>query len=100
MSKVLNYARIRAIPANAVYIGRAMKGIEASKFQNPYKMFKEEQRDYVCEEYRKHLWRQIKAGEITKADLLELDGKDLVCWCAPKACHGDTLLKAIEWAKS
>jgi hypothetical protein len=23
----------------------------------------------------------------------ELRGLDLVCWCAPKACHGDVLLK-------
>lgn len=98
--KVLNYARTKCIPPNAVYIGRAMPNIPASKFQNPYKMFKEEQRDYVVKEFRKHLWRQINAGEITKEDLLELDGKDLVCWCAPYACHGDVLLKAVEWAKS
>ena len=32
-------------------------------------------------------------------DLLALDGKDLVCWCAPYRCHGDTIMKAIEWAK-
>ena len=22
----------------------------------------------------------------------ELRGRDLVCWCAPEACHGDVLL--------
>lgn len=100
MAKVLNYAKVRRIPANAVYIGRSMPGVPGNeKFHNPYKMFKEEQREYVCEEYRKHLWRQIKTGEVTVNDLLELDGKDLVCWCAPLKCHGDTLLKAIEWAK-
>lgn len=27
------------------------------------------------------------------ADLHELRGKDLVCWCAPKPCHGDVLLR-------
>jgi hypothetical protein len=26
------------------------------------------------------------------AALRELRGKDLVCWCAPDACHGDVLL--------
>jgi hypothetical protein len=25
--------------------------------------------------------------------LHELRGKDLVCWCAPKPCHGDVLLR-------
>ena len=27
------------------------------------------------------------------AALPELRGKDLLCWCAPEACHGDLLLK-------
>ena len=27
------------------------------------------------------------------AALPELRGKDLVCWCAPLACHGDLLLR-------
>ena len=27
------------------------------------------------------------------ATLHELRGKDLVCWCAPKLCHGDVLLR-------
>ncbi|WP_245303774.1 DUF4326 domain-containing protein [Pseudorhodoplanes sinuspersici] len=27
------------------------------------------------------------------SQLHELEGKDLVCWCSPEACHGDVLLK-------
>jgi Domain of unknown function (DUF4326) len=27
------------------------------------------------------------------AQLPELRGRDLVCWCAPEACHGDVLLE-------
>jgi len=27
------------------------------------------------------------------AALPELRGQDLVCWCAPEACHGDILLE-------
>ena len=27
------------------------------------------------------------------AALSELRGRDLVCWCAPKPCHGDVLIK-------
>lgn len=100
MARVLNYSKTKGVHSNAVYIGRSMKDIKGNeKFHNPYRMFKEEQRDYVCEEYRKHLWKQIKAGEITIQDLLDLDGKDLVCWCAPARCHGDTIMQAIEWAK-
>ena len=100
MARVLNFRKTKGVHSNAVYIGRSMQGIAGNeKFHNPYKMFKEEQRDYVCEQYRKHLWNQIRTGEVTVADLLALDGKDLVCWCAPARCHGDTIMKAIEWAK-
>lgn len=42
-------------------------------------------------------------GEITIQDLLDLDGKDLVCFCKQPnkevACHCDVILAAIEWAK-
>jgi hypothetical protein len=27
------------------------------------------------------------------AALSELRGKDLICWCAPEACHADVLLE-------
>jgi hypothetical protein len=26
-------------------------------------------------------------------EVKRLKGKDLVCWCAPLACHGDVILK-------
>ena len=26
----------------------------------------------------------------------ELQGRDLVCWCAPKACHADVLLRVAN----
>lgn len=100
MAKVLNYSKTRGVHSNAVYIGRSMKGIAGNeKFHNPFKMYKESQRDSVCEMYRRHLWKQIKLGIVTIDDLLALDGKDLVCWCAPANCHGDVIMAAIEWAK-
>ena len=100
MARVLNYAKTRGVHSNAVYIGRSMKGIAGNeKFHNPFKMYSETQRDEVCEKYRKHLWNQIQSGEVTIEDLLALDGKDLVCWCAPARCHGDTIMQAIKWAK-
>lgn len=30
------------------------------------------------------------------ADLHELKGKTLGCWCKPKSCHGDILVKLIK----
>jgi len=30
------------------------------------------------------------------AKIAELGDLDLVCWCAPKACHGDIIKKILE----
>jgi hypothetical protein len=35
----------------------------------------------------------IKTQPQMLAALPELRGQDLVCWCAPLACHGDVLLE-------
>lgn len=80
------------IPPDAVYIGRG------SRWGNPFKMNSEADRDHVCEAYEGHLvnlLHQEKAMGIqdTGRALAELHGKDLVCYCAPKRCHGDVLVK-------
>lgn len=75
-----------------VYIGRG------SRWGNPFHMRNESQREAVISQYRQHLWRQIREGEITVSDLLALEGKTLACFCAPKACHGDVIANAVAWA--
>lgn len=77
-----------------IYIGRG------SIWGNPHKMKNEAGRAYVIELYRRTLWKKIKAGEITIPMLLALDGKRLGCYCSPKRCHGEVIIKAIEWAKT
>jgi hypothetical protein len=77
-----------------VYIGRG------SIWGNPFVMQSESQRTEVIAKYKKHLWDQIRTGEITKAQLIALDGKRLGCFCAPKPCHGDVIKAAVEWAVS
>jgi uncharacterized protein YebE (UPF0316 family) len=70
-------------PIDAIYIGRG------SVFGNPFVIGKDGDRDEVCDKYESmvkndiHLMKQIK----------ELKGKHLVCFCAPKRCHGETILK-------
>ena len=78
---VLN-KHVSGIPAGAVYIGRG------SKWGNPFVMRSESQRDSVCEQYERRLTAQIERGEVTWGELADLHGKDLVCFCAPKRCHG------------
>jgi hypothetical protein len=40
---------------------------------------------------------KYRAWIVTQPELMaalpQLRGKDLVCWCAPAACHGDVLLE-------
>lgn len=82
MAQILNKQR-SFIPAGAVYIGRP------SKWGNPFVIGKDGSRADVIAKYRAHLLRDAKL----MAALPELRGKNLVCWCAPCACHGDVLLE-------
>jgi hypothetical protein len=77
---------------NEVYIGRGFRGWRKSKWANPFNLPRDatpEQREEVIAIYRRWL--------LHRPDLLaalpELRGKDLVCWCAPEACHGHVLLE-------
>lgn len=77
MPKVLNKHK-DVIPAGSVYIGRP------SKWGNPFVIPRDGTREQVIEKYRE----LIKGNDVS-----ELCGKNLVCFCAPKACHGDVLLE-------
>ena len=68
-----------------VYIGRP------SKWGNPFTIGKDGTRDEVIAKYRVHLH---ESGLI--ADIEELRGKTLGCWCAPKPCHGDVLAEGVR----
>lgn len=70
------------IPRNAVYIGRP------GKWGNPYEIGTHGTRKEVIEKYRMYLYT---SGLIN--DIHELSNHDLVCWCKPKACHGDVLIE-------
>ena len=65
-----------------VYVGRP------SKWGNPFVIGKDGDRKEVIEKYRHYI-----QNSPLMADLDELRGKDLVCWCAPEPCHADILLE-------
>ena len=69
-----------------VYIGRG------SAWGNPFVIGKDGDREYVIAQYRKYAGARLKAEPDW---LLPLKDKDLVCFCAPLACHGDVLLEMI-----
>lgn len=83
MTRVLNKYR-DGIPREAVYIGRP------SKWGNLFVIGSDGDRDEVIAKYRQWLLTQPEMVEAAKR---ELAGKDLVCFCAPKSCHGDVLLE-------
>jgi hypothetical protein len=80
------------IPVGAVYIGRG------SMWGNPFVIGKDGDRDAVCEQHAEYLRNQVRSEEVSLIQLAALHGKDLVCFCAPLRCHGDTLVKAAAWA--
>lgn len=92
MPRVLNKHR-DIIPPDAVYVGRP------SPFGNPYTdrpvghtlaHLQVRDRAEAIAKFREYLMGNRKLLALVRK---ELRGKDLVCFCAPKACHGDVLLE-------
>lgn len=75
-----------------VYIGRAMPGFPASAFANPFKVGRDGTRAVCIERYREHL---LSRPDLM-AQLQQLRGKRLGCWCKPQACHGDVLVELLH----
>lgn len=67
-----------------VYVGRR------TKWGNPWKIGESGTREEVIALFEEY----IKEVVLRQPEFLdELRGKDLVCWCAPEACHADILIK-------
>lgn len=88
-----------ALPGIArVYVGRP------SPLGNPFKIGPDGSRADVVAKYRQWLWREIQADssavrqELERLHALSQHGSlELVCWCAPQACHADVIARAIHW---
>ena len=71
-------------PPTAKYIGRG------SICGNPFIIGKHGTRDEVCDKYEKYLEDNPKL----KLEIINYcHGHDLLCFCSPKRCHGDYLLR-------
>ena len=69
---------------DCVYIGRP------SKWGNPFVIGPDGDRATVIGKYRAFI---LAHPDLVAAAKKELAGKNLVCFCAPQACHGDVLLE-------
>jgi hypothetical protein len=65
--------------ASAVYVGRG------SPWGNPFKIGEDGDRDAVCDRFEQAV--------LPTLDVAFLRGKNLICFCAPRRCHADALLK-------
>jgi hypothetical protein len=82
--KVLNARNVGTTLENSVYVGRP------SKFGNPFEIGKDGNRKQVIAKFVGWL---SKNPELIEQAKRELAGKNLICWCAPKECHADILLR-------
>ena len=78
--RILN-KHTHGIPQKAAYIGRG------SPWGNPFRIGPDGTRNEVCDKYT--AW--IETQPRLLARLPELRGRNLVCFCAPQRCHGETL---------
>jgi hypothetical protein len=82
MCRVLN-KRAAGRHDGAIYIGRG------SKWGNPFRIGVDGDRATVIAKHAS--WLRDQHHLLRALD--ELRGKDLLCFCAPAACHGDLLLR-------
>ncbi len=80
MSEPRIFNKHAGAPHDAIYIGRG------SPWGNPFRISFAQTREQVIERYRCEV--------LPTLDVRPLIGKSLVCFCAPKPCHGDLLLQA------
>lgn len=93
---IQNPVHCKASPFD-LYIGRPNRHQPGSKWANPFKVDKkraaqckddEPYRLFIILQYAVHL---VRTG--LYKDAHELEGLILACWCAPRSCHGDVLVR-------
>lgn len=85
---------------NGHYIGRGGKGKKQSALANPFKIGVDGNREECIAKYRKWLWVQIQnknKGVLDELDFIRENKPDLVCFCAPLPCHGDVIIRCVNW---
>lgn len=85
-TKVIN---IKNYDGDYIYIGRG------SRWGNPFTVAKYGRKR--CIELYEQYFRQ---NELLMKDVMKLDGETLGCYCKPKPCHGDIIIKIINEIKS
>lgn len=94
--QVLNKKNLSEITKDHLYIGRG------SVFGNPFEMkdFRYD-RELVVDLFQNYFYPALSNRSPLYKALKELEGDpDLVCFCAPQACHGDVIKEFMEFVKN
>ena len=92
MSESNSIHQVVSLRATSIRNLDAVRVDRGSKWGNPFiiENDSEKERNRVCDLYELYAkWRLSVEPEW----LDELTGKNLACWCTPKRCHADTLLR-------
>lgn len=87
--RVLNKRTLFRLSDDQVMVDRS------TPFGNPFEIGRDGDREAVIEKFRRWVMRKAQA-DLRERAKKELAGKDLVCWCAPLACHADTWLEIVN----
>lgn len=76
----------------------------SSALGNPFYMKNESMRDEVCEKYKAYFHKKVDERDPLIMNALQeiivalKSGTPvaLACWCAPKRCHGETILEYVK----
>jgi len=91
--------KYKGIPEGAnVYCGRG------SPLGNPYRMKGPSDRDRACDAYERYFYRSVEVvgdkgmvNQLNKiAELAAKGDVNLVCFCAPKRCHCETIKRYVD----
>lgn len=85
--RILNARKVGKKVEGAVYCGRP------GRWGNPFVIGKDGSREEVIAKYRQWL---LARPELVEKARQELKGKDLICWCAPDACHAEVLAEVAN----
>ena len=95
MIQVVNKKTFKNTGYGIEYIGRP------SVFGNPFRIKDENERPVVIKQYEDYFRKHKDLMMKDELDRLAYIAKNidlyLVCWCAPKLCHGNIIKLYLEW---
>lgn len=111
MLSVANGKQSGFLGIDRLYIGRANKSykLEESPLANPYTIGQDGTREQVIGKYRRWLWSHVQQGmsgirnpvwnELIQicCKIMNNEAVTLTCWCKPEACHGDVVVRCVNW---